>query len=200
MQQIFAFTKTALVVRHWFEIDLRDASMEHGCRIELRRLAPHEHRGSESASQLVTLDRPLWRADLFDRVGSAPGSYDVAHFHPSFDGVEPCPREWNENLTADPWQWLEGQLSSWRTDEASPVAAADAADLVEMARTIVAAGRSFAPERCRSVKDCYRMTADVRESVLLMIKQQERPEILDRAYVEPWVADGVPISSPPYID
>lgn len=68
MLHMFAFSRCAILVRHWFEIDLADASMEHGARIEVRELVLRPHRGSESAAQLVTADRPLWRADLFDRL------------------------------------------------------------------------------------------------------------------------------------
>lgn len=189
MQQIFAFSEAALIVRHWFEIDLTDASMEHGCRVEVRRLAPRERRGSESASQLVVVDQPLWRADLFDSLASEPGTYAVAHFHPSFDGVEPCAREWDENLSADPWQWLEDQLSSWRVaGDQSPIPEADAEEVGEMAATVVAAGRAYAPEVCRSSTECHRLTRDAASSVLLMIDYLERPEMLDRAYIEPWLA------------
>ena len=38
MQHIVALSHSAVIVRHWFEIDLDDASMEHGVRIELREL------------------------------------------------------------------------------------------------------------------------------------------------------------------
>ena len=34
MQQILALSRCAVIVRHWFEINLDDASMEHGARIE----------------------------------------------------------------------------------------------------------------------------------------------------------------------
>jgi hypothetical protein len=105
VQQILALSRCAVIARHWFEIDLDDASMEHGARIELRELAPQHHRGSESAAQMVAADRPLWRADLFDRVGDPPGSYGVAHFHPEFSDDEPCPRAWDAALTASPWDW-----------------------------------------------------------------------------------------------
>jgi hypothetical protein len=35
MKHIVALSRTAVIMRHWFEIDLGDASMEHGARIEL---------------------------------------------------------------------------------------------------------------------------------------------------------------------
>ena len=72
----------------------------------------HPHRGSESAAQLITADRPLWRADLFDRLGSTPGRFDAAHYHPRFNGNEPCDRHWDRALTAAPWDWLADQISS----------------------------------------------------------------------------------------
>ena len=79
MKHILTLSRSAVIVRHWFEIDLTDSSMEHGARVELRELPAQAHRGSESAAQVITLDRPLWRADLFDRLSDRPGSYGVAH-------------------------------------------------------------------------------------------------------------------------
>ena len=113
MQHILALSRSAVIIRHWFEINLDDASMEHGARIEIRELAGHPHRGSESAAQLITADHPLWRADLFDRLGSDPGSFAAAHYHPRFTGDdEPCARVWDPVLTAAPWDWLADQIAS----------------------------------------------------------------------------------------
>jgi hypothetical protein len=50
---IVALSRSAVIVRHWFEIGLRDCSLEHGARVELRELAPQAHRGSESAAQVI---------------------------------------------------------------------------------------------------------------------------------------------------
>jgi hypothetical protein len=36
VQQILALSRSAVTIRHWFEINLDDASMEHGARIEIR--------------------------------------------------------------------------------------------------------------------------------------------------------------------
>ena len=112
MLHILTFSRSAVLIRHWFEIDLDDASMEHGARIEIRELASHPHRGSESAAQLITADRPLWRADLFDRLGSDPGRFGAAHYHPQFTGDEPSDRVWDPVLTAAPWDWLADQIAS----------------------------------------------------------------------------------------
>ena len=133
MQHIFALSRSAVIVGHWFEIDLQDSSMEHGVRIELRELANQARRGSESAAQLVTLDRPLWRADLFDRLSDAPGSFGVAHYHPRFLGNEPCPRVWDSQLIANPWRWLEDQFAHVGAQQRWPLEAADAAELTRLA-------------------------------------------------------------------
>lgn len=189
MQQILALSRCAVIARHWFEIDLDDASMEHGARIELRELMPQQHRGSESAAQVVTADRPLWRAGLFDRVGDPPGSYGVAHFHPGFSGNEPCPRDWDAVLTASPWDWLSDQVAS--TGAASgrgawPLDPEDASELSDLADIVVAMARQFAPESCGSAAGCFQLTRDVRESVQLMMAYLSRPDLLDEDWVAPW--------------
>jgi len=188
---IVALSRCAVIVRHWFEIDLDDASMEHGARIELRELAAQPHRGSESAAQLITADRPLWRADLFDRLADAPGSFGVAHYHPQFAGNEPCARAWDPALTADPWDWLGDQITHLGTSpgrEAWPLKPADASELSGLADVIVTLARQFAPDRCRSAAECFALTRDARESVQLMIEYLRRPDLLDADWVAPWTA------------
>ena len=189
MQQILALSSCAVIARHWFEIDLDDASLEHGARIELRELLPQRHRGSESAAQIVTADRPLWRADLFDRIGDPPGSYRVAHFHPEFSGHEPCPRAWDAALTASPWDWLHDQVAT--TGAASghgawPLEADDARELGVLAAMVVAMARPFAPDNCGSAAECFALTRDVQDAVQLMMAQLRRPDLLDEAWVAPW--------------
>jgi hypothetical protein len=157
VQQILALSRCAVIARHWFEIDLNDASMEHGARIELRELLPQQHRGSESAAQLVTADRPLWRADLFDRLSDRPGSYGVAHFHPWFSGNGAWP--------------LDGE---------------DASQLSGLADMVVAMARQLRPEDCGSAAACFRLTRDARESVQLMMAYLRRPDLLDEGWVAPW--------------
>src|ERR1700733_1500988 len=111
MQHIIALSRTAVIVRHWFEIDLDDSSMEQGVRIELRELPAQPRRGSESAAQVITADRPLWRADLFDRHTDAPGTFAVAHFHPRFLCTAPCRGVFEPELTASPFDWLGHQFA-----------------------------------------------------------------------------------------
>ncbi len=191
MLHMFAFSRCAILVRHWFEIDLADAAMEHGARIEVRELAVHPHRGSESAAQLVTADRPLWRADLFDRLSDEPGSFAVAHYHPSFTGSEPSDRAWDPALTADPWRWLGDQvrtLGAAADRNRWPIDPADAEEVPRYADQVVATARQFAPAECHSAARCYELTRDVRGAVRLMIEYLERPDLLDTAWVAPWTA------------
>ena len=193
MQHILTLSRTAVVVRHWFEIDLDDASMEHGARIELRELTAYPRRGSESAAQLITLDRPLWRADLFDRLADPPGSFGVAHYHPEFSGPEPSPRFWDPELTAGPWPWLRDQFAhpgGARGNGRWQLEPADAAELSGLADVIVTLAQQVAPDRCRSAAECYRLTRDARESVQLMIKQVRQPARLDLDRVSLWRAPG----------
>lgn len=189
MQHILALSRVAVIVRHWFELSLGDASMEHGTRVELRELASQPRRGSESAAQLVAADRPLWRADLFDRLADAPGTFGAAHYHPRFAGVEPCPRVWDAQLTADPWRWLENQFADmsagdgnepWRLDPA------DAGELRQLSGSIVALARQLGPERCTSAARCYELTRDAADTVRLMIAKLRRPDLLSEERVAPW--------------
>jgi hypothetical protein len=189
VQHILTLTGVAVVVRHWFEIDLEDASMEHGARIELRELSAHPRRGSESAAQLITLDRPLWRADLFDRLADEPGTFGVAHYHPEFSGNEPCPRVWDPELTAAPWRWLRDQfagLGAARPNGPWAMDPADAAELSRLADAVVTLARQVSPERCRSAAECFQLTRDARESVQLMIGSVRQRDRLDLEWVKPW--------------
>ena len=191
MPHIVALSRSAVIVRHWFEISLTDCSLEHGARVELRELAPQAHRGSESAAQVVTLDRPLWRADLFDRVDSEAGAFGAAHYHPRFHGNEPCGRVWDPALTADPWRWLGDQFATLGAapgQDPWPLDPEDARELPGLADQVVALAQQFAPQRCGSAAECFRLTRDVRESVQLMIDGLEQPELLDVAWVSPWMA------------
>jgi hypothetical protein len=193
---ILALSGAAVLVRHWFEINLDDASMEHGARIELRELAAQPHRGSESAAQVISADRPLWRADIFDHRTDRAGSFRAAHYHPGFSGNEPWDRAWDPALTADPWSWLGDQLAGQVAvpGGAVPGGAAgrldpeDAAELRDLADEVVSLAQRFAPARCGSSAECFRLTRDVRETVLLMIESLRDPGMLDTDWVAPWTA------------
>jgi hypothetical protein len=195
VQHAFVFNEVAVLVRHWFEIDLTDSHLEHGARVELRLLTPQPRRGSESAAQLVVVDRPVWRADLFDRLDGTPGAFEAAHYHPYFVGVEPCERHWEDAVKAAPWDWLEARL----TDVAGIVAAAgaqlrDPAAENEQVRAdagaIVAAAQSRAATLCRSKQQCHDWTRDAEVAVHSMLGDLARPDLLDRDRVSPWLPVG----------
>jgi len=191
VQHILALSRSAVTIRHWFEINLDDASMEHGARIEIRELPRQPHRGSESASQLTTVDRPLWRADLFDRLADPPGGFSAAHYHPRFTGNEPSARFWDAALSADPWTWLGDQITSLGTAAGGagwPLDPGDAPELPGLAGAVVATARQFGPAECRSAAECFQLTRDVQGAVQLMIATLRAPEHLDRDRVAPWLA------------
>jgi hypothetical protein len=111
MQQAFVFEKVAVLVRTWHE---PMEPPERGARVEVRLLADEPRRGSPSAAQRVVIDQPVFRADLFDQVDGPPGNLLSAHFHPRFEGFEPCDRHWRDEIRADPIGWLEVQLGDLR--------------------------------------------------------------------------------------
>ena len=115
------------------------------------------------------IDRPLFRADLFDLVDGEPGNFARAHYHPSFHGAEggegggggggaePSERQWDGELSADPFAWLAGKLSDLEAIVAAAGAAgtagtavavdpeglaADAAALRELVAEVVAAAET----------------------------------------------------------
>ena len=189
MQHIVALSRVAVIIRHWFEIDLTDSSLEHGVRIELRELPRQPRRGSESAAQLICADRPLWRADLFDRVTDVPGTFAVAHFHPQFDGNEPSPRVFDQLLSREPWRWLGeqfGHLGAGSGPSAWPVDPADGDELSARADQLVALARELGPATCTSAAQCHELTRDAADAVQVMLGELTRPDLLDEDWVKPW--------------
>jgi hypothetical protein len=103
----FVFEKVAVLVFPWREpMD----PPERGARVEVRLLADEPRRGSRFAAQRIVIDQPVFRADLFDQVDHPPGNLRSAHFHPTFDGVEPCDRQWPEAIKRDATGWLAAEL------------------------------------------------------------------------------------------
>jgi hypothetical protein len=188
---VLALSRSAVTIRHWFEINLDDGSMEHGARIEVRELREQQHRGSESASQLVTVDRTMWRADLFDRLSDDAGTFRVAHFHPEFTDNEPCVRAWDAALSADPWGWLGDQVETLGTaagGDGWDIDPADARELRGLAATVVALARQFSPTVCGSAAQCFQLTRDVKDAVRLMVEGLHAPGLLNADWVAPWLA------------
>jgi hypothetical protein len=143
MLQAFVFDHVAVLVFPWNEpVD----PPERGARVEVRLRPEEPHRGSYSAAQRVVVDHPVFRADLFDQLTAPPGNLRSAHFHPHFDGVEPCDRVWPAELKQDPAGWLASELSDLAgmlaragVDAAAAWVDKDGAELRDAIPTIVAA-------------------------------------------------------------
>lgn len=111
MRQAFVFENIAVLVFPWNEpVD----PPERGARLEVRLLEHEPARGTRYAAERVVVDAPVFRADLFDVVGEPVGNLRSAHFHPYFDGIEPCDRHWRPVIKQDPIAWLEGELGDLR--------------------------------------------------------------------------------------
>jgi hypothetical protein len=174
MLQVFVFNELAVVIRHWYEVAELDE--EHGTRLELRERVRYPHRGSESASQLIGIDRLLWRVDLFDRIGDPPGSMRRAHHHVNLTSNEPIGRDYDEGLAADPFGWTERRLSdvSLLLDELGIELDNPAQELAEVRRalpSIMLVVRSFAPDSCDSPARCLEATQDTVDVVRMMTSQ-----------------------------
>jgi hypothetical protein len=168
--QAFVFNEIAIIVRHWFEIGPDDE--EHGTRVEIRRLVTHEHRGSESAPQLIEIDDIIWRADLFDSLSYKPGNFARAHHHVRFDGIEPIDRDWDDRLSADPFGWLEEQLDALPELLSARGAVlqdpeGETADVRRNLPAIMSAARQSAATECTSPQQCAGQTRDTTEIVAM---------------------------------
>ncbi len=141
MLQAFVFGKVAVLVFPWNE---PGNPPERGTRVEVRLLGDEPHRGTQFAAQRYVIDRPVFRADLFDQVTLPPGNLRSAHFHPDFEGVEPSDRVWRDEIKRDPAGWLAGELGDLpallaRAGVENEDVVADAAALREAIPAIVAA-------------------------------------------------------------
>jgi hypothetical protein len=192
MIRVFVYPQSAVLVRHWIEIDQDDGSIEHGGRIELRRLELQPQRGSGSAAQAFVIDKPVWRVDLFDRLDAPPGNYKAAHYHPWFDGPEPSEREFSVDLTANPLGWVRQYLSDIpATYAASKIVLrpgeSDDADLIHLnAGLITEAVAGFLPAQCGSSEQCWTWTADVIPQMRVKIAGVKNPDQMNRNYLAPW--------------
>ncbi|HEY1738806.1 MAG TPA: hypothetical protein VGI86_08860 [Acidimicrobiia bacterium] len=108
MHYAFTYERIGVIVGPWWE---PGPPRERGARVEVRLAPDQPRRGSPSAAQLVVLDDPIFRADLFDHEEGTPGNLRAAHFHEGFDGVEPRDRQWPRELKHDPIAWLRDELS-----------------------------------------------------------------------------------------
>jgi hypothetical protein len=110
MKYVFVNGRVAVIVRYW---EQRDSVVDGGARVELRRVEQVEgaaHRaGAAGFTVLPVADGGLWRADLF-MVLSEPGT-PCFHYHPAFEHNDVGPRFTEDELTADPRQWIADRLA-----------------------------------------------------------------------------------------
>lgn len=171
MQEVYVFNEVAVIIRHWYEIGAD--GREHGARVEIRKLTPSPRRGSESASQLIAIDDPIWRADLFDLIGDEPGTFGRAHYHHRFDGPEPTARDWSADLSADPLAWCRDQLSKLQV--LIPAAGVTLTDLALEAEEFRAACdhmiesvNRYVGKNCPDRERCRAATRDAGATIALM--------------------------------
>jgi hypothetical protein len=111
----FGFERIGVLVSDLYFVNPRPLAgqegPERGVRLEVRVLDRRPLHGSIYSAQPIAVGRPVWRVDLLESVGSAPGSLDRAHHHPAFDGWEPGERHFAPALSAAPVEWLAGKLS-----------------------------------------------------------------------------------------
>ena len=163
MRQVFVFEKVAVIVGPWHE---PADPPERGARLEVRLLADEPVRGSQFAAERVVIDTPVFRADLFDQVNAPAGNLRSAHFHPHFDGIEPCDRHWEARIKSDPTGWLAeelgdlpGLLRRGGVKDADPTAIARDADALRAAIPAVTAA-------VETVWHTVRTEADVRQEAV----------------------------------
>ena len=79
--------------------------------VELRLVDRAEPRGSIYAGIPIAFTRPVWRVDIFGSSREPGRDARPGHHHPRFDGWEPGPRHFVDELSADPVSWLADQLA-----------------------------------------------------------------------------------------
>ncbi|GAA0271737.1 hypothetical protein GCM10010302_06680 [Streptomyces polychromogenes] len=115
MLYAFGFERLGVVVGDLYLVDpslpAGREGPERGVRLEVRMFERGDAGGSLYKAWPITLERPLWRADLLESVASPPGSLDRAHYHPSFTGWGPVDDVFTPELSADPVGWLADRLA-----------------------------------------------------------------------------------------
>jgi len=108
LKYAFLFDRFAITVQDYM-LHVPEGD-ERGPRVEVQRLEEHAT-GSEAAIIPTSLGAPIWRGDFFRFVPGTRGNWERAHYHPIFEGLEPCERAWLPELEADPIAWVAHELS-----------------------------------------------------------------------------------------
>jgi hypothetical protein len=114
MLYAFGFERIGVLVSDLYFVDPSPRKghegPERGVRLEVRILDRGRLNGSIYSAQPISIDRPIWRADLLESVAGPPGSFDRTHHHPDFRGWEPGQRCFVDALSADPLGWVGDRL------------------------------------------------------------------------------------------
>lgn len=115
MLYVFGFDRLAVVAADLYfqhpDPPAGQEGPEHGVRLELRRITADALRGSIYSARPISVDEPVWRADLLETVGGRPGSFDRTHHHPGFSGWNESERLFEDDLSGDPVGWLDRELA-----------------------------------------------------------------------------------------
>ncbi len=115
MLYMFGFQRVGVVVSDLYFVDpdpgVGQEGAERGVRLEVRLIEQGSAEGSIYAARPISVDRPVWRADLLETADGPPGSFDRTHHHPAVRGWEPGERSFDSALSTDPVAWLGGVLS-----------------------------------------------------------------------------------------
>ncbi len=116
MLYMFGFQQIGVVVSDLYFVDPApdegQEGAERGVRLEVRLLEAGSADGSVYAARPISVDRPVWRADLLETADGPPGSFDRTHHHPEFRGWEPGKRSFDPALSAQPVAWLGEALAN----------------------------------------------------------------------------------------
>ncbi|MEO3812927.1 hypothetical protein ABGB17_28325 [Sphaerisporangium sp. B11E5] len=103
----FVNGQVAIVVQYWVE---HYEQVDAGARIDIRRAEFFEgtaHRdGAQGYRVLPVGDGGIWRIDLSTRIDSDAPEQRY-HHHPDFQNGDVGPRAFDEELSADPFGWIE---------------------------------------------------------------------------------------------
>ncbi len=115
MLYLFGFEKVGVAVGDLYFVDPDPAESqegaERGVRLEVRMIERGTPPGSVYSALPIAVERPIWRADLLERVDGEPGSHDRTHHHPTFRGWEPGRRRFDELVGQEPVAWVGEQLT-----------------------------------------------------------------------------------------
>src|SRR5437764_2558848 len=115
MLYAFGFERIAVVMGDLYFVDPNPGpgqeGAERGVRLEVRQLERGPLRGSIYSATPISVEQPIWRADLLETASGPPGSFDRTHHHPRFRAWEPGRRHFVEAMSADPVGWVGQRLS-----------------------------------------------------------------------------------------